>query len=210
MDNAGPEKVALAELRYGPPRVVSMAQEILPWEFDLIERICGDVRYHDVVIFAFSGTVAGTAWADASMALIHKPSDPPGALWVATGGVEPGESLEGAVAREAYEELGIKVRPVRYALRVDALFECEGRTRPWSSHVFVAVPSRNGRYPEDDGGAPPLAPVDRHEVEYAQWVGVDEFRREVVPVLLESGWGRFRYRLAVTEHLFAELGLSGV
>ncbi len=214
-DGVGVDLVRTAEAAYGVPRVVGIQQEILPWELDLIERICGDTRFHDVTVFTFCG---------AAMALIHKPSDPPGALWAATGGVEPGESIAEAGAREAWEETGLLVNPCRYVLRMRVLFTCGSRRRPWTSHVFTMEPASpagegcghaQAAFPPgigtDYSGVvpvyPSLSPVDRHEVEYAEWVTVSRFREEIAPVLRSSGWGRFQYRLALTGYLFAELGV---
>jgi len=184
----GEDQVRVARERYGVPPDVPVEQEILPWEMDLIERVCGDTRFHDVTIFILRGE---------EMALIHKPSEPPGAFWAPTGGVSPGEGLADAVRREAWEETGLQVEPSRYALRMQALFTCGSRRRPWTSHVFLA---------DHVSGEPD--PVDTDEVESAAWVSFDRFREQVAPVLLSSGWGRFCYRLKITECLYEMLGLS--
>ena len=82
----GEDQVRVARERYGVPRDVAVEQEILPWEMDLIERVCGDTRFHDVTIFILRGE---------EMALIHKPSEPPGAFWAPTGGLSPGGGAGG-------------------------------------------------------------------------------------------------------------------
>lgn len=197
---------------------MEVSQEILPWEMSLIERICGDRRFHDATVFTEHG---------GRLALIHKPSDPPGAFWAVTGGLEPGEELSDAVEREAYEETGLVVEPLCYVLRMKVSFTSEERRRPWTSHVFLAglrqaappsgsaPPSGPGRAggPGQVGGlaqAAPLygslQPIDVREVERAEWISLDRFRSEVVPVLWTSGWGRFRYRLTLTRCLFEVLG----
>ena len=183
----GEDQVRVARERYGVPRDVAVAQEILPWEMDLIERVCGDTRFHDVTIFILRGQ---------EMALIHKPSEPPGAFWAPTGGLSPGEELADAVRREAWEETGLVVEPSHYVLRMQAFFTCGSRRRPWTSHVFLA---------DHVWGEPD--PVDTGEVESAAWVSFDDFREQVAPVLLASGWGRFRYRLKISECLYELLGL---
>jgi len=195
VNSAGPEMVRPAEAAFGVPRVLPVVQEILPWELDLIERVCGDTRFHDVTVFTM---------VEDAMALIHKPSDPAGALWAVTGGIEPDESMADAVIREAWEETGLRTRPVRYVLRMEVLFTCGARQRPWTSHVFLAVPAAEPGSPESL--LPHLTPVDTHEVEYAEWVTVTRFRADVAPTLMASGWGRFSYRLAISERLFQELG----
>lgn len=183
----GEDQVRLARERYGVPRDIPVEQEILPWEMDLIERVCGDTRFHDVTIFILRGQ---------EMALIHKPSEPPGAFWAPTGGLFPGEGLADGVRREAWEETGLQVEPSSYALRMQALFTCGTRRRPWTSHVFLA---------DHVSGEPD--PIDTVEVESAAWVSFDGFREQVAPVLLDSGWGRFRYRLMISERLYQMLGL---
>ena len=130
------------------------------------------------------------------MALIHKPSEPPGAFWAPTGGLFPGEALADAVRREAWEETGLQAEPSRYVLRMQVLFTCGSRRRPWTSHVFLA---------DHVSGEPD--PVDTGEVESAAWVSFDSFREQVAPVLLDSGWGRFCYRLRISECLYELLGL---
>lgn len=197
MDDVSPAKVSRAERDFLRPVEMRVDQEILPWEMDLIERVCGDRRFHDVVVFTEAG---------GRLALIHKPSDPPGAFWAVTGGVEAGEELAQAVEREAYEETGLRVRPLRYVVRLQVVFTSGRRRRPWISHVFLAG-LRQGQVGEDPGDGPlALSPVDVREVETARWVPLGEFRTEVVPVLAASGWGRFCYRLTLTRRLFQELG----
>lgn len=189
LGDPGADRLADAEARHGTPKVVTLEQEVRPWELDLIEKVCGDRRHHDVTVFAFR---------DLDLALVHKPSDPPGVWWAPAGGVAPGEQLWEAAERETHEEAGVTVRATRYLLRVDALFRCGDRRRSWTSHVLIA---------EWCSGEP--APVDIREVESASWVTVDRFLADVVPSMREAGWGRFEYRLRMAEMVFEELGLAG-
>jgi 8-oxo-dGTP pyrophosphatase MutT (NUDIX family) len=184
----GEELVRAAERQYGAPREVEVEYEILPWEMDLIERVCGTRRYHDVTIFVAR---------DGEVALVHKPSEPPGAFWAPTGGLMPGEELPAGVQREAWEETGLRVQTERYVLRMRTLFTSGARRRPWTSHVFLA--GYVSGEPE---------PVDTEEIEAAAWVSFDRFREEVAPLLLRTGWGRFRYRLEISRCMFEELGLA--
>jgi ADP-ribose pyrophosphatase YjhB (NUDIX family) len=176
-----------AEVSYGPPREAFIAQELLPWEFDLITRVCGTTRHHDVTVFAFR---------DDQVALIHKPSEPVGAYWAPAGGLEAGESMADGVRRETHEETGLDVEVQRYALRLLALFTSEGRERPWTSHVFLAR-VRAGE----------LDPIDRREIESATWCTLARFRDDVAPVLRAAGWGRYAYRLHMASLVFPDLGL---
>ena len=71
------------------------------------------------------------------MLLGRQPSWPPGRYSALAGFVEPGESLEEAVAREVREEAGVEVGPPRYvvlaAVAVPGLADARLRRRPWAS-----------------------------------------------------------------------------
>jgi 8-oxo-dGTP diphosphatase len=183
-----PSRLHVAERSYGRPREAFLRQELREWEMDLIDRVCGDSRFHDVTIFI--------RHADA-LALVHKPSDLPGAFWAPGGGIEPGEALAEGAQREAREETGLDVEIERYLLRLEAVFWAGERTRPWVSHVFLA----------GNGGEAPQ-PIDTREVEKAAWVSMEQFRLDVVPVLRAPGWGRYEYRLRLADMVFQELGLE--
>jgi 8-oxo-dGTP pyrophosphatase MutT (NUDIX family) len=183
-----PSRLQEAERRYGRPREAFLRQELREWEMDLIERICGDSRFHDVTIFIRH---------EDALALVHKPSDSPGAFWAPGGGIDPDEALEECVRREAWEETGLDVEVERYLLRLNAVFWVGERARPWISHVFSA----------SNAGKPPQ-PIDTREVEEAAWVPVERFRSDVVPILRASGWGRYEYRLHLADLVFQELGLD--
>jgi len=183
-----PSRLEEAERSYGRPREAFLRQELREWEMDLIERICGDSRFHDVTVFIRH---------EDALALVRKPSDRPGVFWAPAGGIEPGEALDEGVRREAWEETGLDIEVERYLLRLNAVFWAGERARPWISHVFSA----------SNAGKPPQ-PIDNREVEEAAWVQVEQFRADVVPILRASGWGRYEYRLHLADLAFHELGLD--
>ena len=78
------------------------------------------------------------------------------------GFVEPGESLEAAVAREVFEEVGVSVRDVRYVA-----------SQPWPfpSSLMVGFVARVD-------GHPPLH-LDPKEMAEAYWFSRDEVRQAV-------------------------------
>jgi len=76
---------------------------------------------------------------------------PPGAYSILAGFVEPGESLEDAVAREVWEEVGIRVRDVTYAA-----------SQPWPFPYSMMIGFRATAERED-------LSIDRDELEDAQW-----------------------------------------
>lgn len=76
---------------------------------------------------------------------------PPGAYSILAGFVEPGESLEDAVAREIWEEAGVRVRDVTYC-----------GSQPWPFPYSMMIGFRATAESEDIS-------VDRDELEDAQW-----------------------------------------
>ena len=184
-----PEVILQAEAAWGIPVEVSVDQPLLAWELDLIERVCGDRRHHDVTIFVRKGD---------SLAMVRKPSDPPDVWWVPAGGVDPGESLGGAAVREVWEEAGVRSRVERYLIRMTAVFHCGDRRRCWTSHVIGAAWESADPHP-----------VDTHEVEAARWVSGVEFAEQIVPRMIASGWGRLEYRVRMAALASGLLGLPG-
>jgi NAD+ diphosphatase len=76
---------------------------------------------------------------------------PPGAYSILAGFVEPGESLEDAVAREVWEEAGLRVRDVTYVA-----------SQPWPFPHSMMIGFRATAESEE-------LSVDRDELEDAQW-----------------------------------------
>ena len=94
--------------------------------------------------------------------LARSPHWPEGRLSVLAGFVEPGESLEAAVAREVFEEVGVVVENIRYL-----------GSQPWPfpSSLMVGFTSR---------AVDPTLHLDMEEIVEAVWVGRDELREMVV------------------------------
>ncbi|AKT37195.1 NAD(+) diphosphatase [Chondromyces crocatus] len=88
--------------------------------------------------------------------LTRGPRFPPGMYGLVAGFVEPGESLEGCVAREVMEETGIEVTDIRYF-----------GSQPWPfpHQVMIGFTARYG------GGE---LRVDPRELEDARWFHRDE------------------------------------
>ena len=98
----------------------------------------------------------------------RQPGWPPGRYSALAGFLEPGESIEEAVAREVKEEAGVTVRDVRYVA-----------SQPWPfpSQLMIACIGRA----EDDA-----ITLDRNELEEAIWVS-----RADVRTVLAGGEGPF-------------------
>jgi NAD+ diphosphatase len=98
--------------------------------------------------------------------LARSPRWPEGRLSVLAGFVEPGESLEAAVAREVLEEVGVVVNRVRYL---------GNQPWPFPSSLMVGFTSR---------AADPTLHLDMDEIVEALWVSRAELRDMVL-------YGRF-------------------
>jgi NAD+ diphosphatase len=88
----------------------------------------------------------------------RQPGFPKGFMSALAGFVEPGESLEEAVARELWEEVGIGTRRVRYVA-----------SQPWPFPSTLMI----GAFAEATGVELTL---DETEIEAARWVTKDEAR----------------------------------
>jgi NAD+ diphosphatase len=95
------------------------------------------------------------------------PQWPRGRFSVLAGFVEAGESLEACVAREVFEEVGVRVRDVHYL-----------GSQPWPFPRSLMI----GFEARADRGAP-LRPAER-EIAEARWVG----REEVRAALAAGSW----------------------
>ncbi|MDQ1482718.1 MAG: diphosphatase [Actinomycetota bacterium] len=104
------------------------------------------------------------AVTDASdrLLLARSPHWAPGRLSVLAGFVEPGESLEAAVAREVYEEVGVVVEQVRYL---------GNQPWPFPSSLMVGFSAR---------ALGPRLHLDQVEIVEAMWVTREELSEMVL------------------------------
>jgi NAD+ diphosphatase len=93
---------------------------------------------------------------DGKVLVGRQPQYPAGRYSALAGFVEPGETLEAAVARELFEEAGIRVTDVRYIM-----------SQPWPfpSSLMIACTA----IATDDALV-----VDHHELEDARWFSAME------------------------------------
>ena len=120
---------------------------------------------------------------DGRVLLGRQPQFPARRLSALAGFVEPGETIEGAVARELHEEAGIHVRDIRYV-----------KSQPWPFPSSLMI----GCFAvaEDD-----VLTIDETELEEAVWIDEDGVRA----ALNEAPDAPFIAppRLAVAHHLLA-------
>ena len=129
--------------------------------------------------------------------MIRKPSFPPGAWRIPSGGIDRGETFEEGARREALEETGLDIELTGYPLVARSVFTHGGEQLPWVTHVVTA---RAG-----DGD---LAPRDREEIEDARWMSWEELTGPVAERLRASGGALFAYRAELHDRLAALLGVS--
>jgi NAD+ diphosphatase len=103
------------------------------------------------------------AVTDASdrLLLARSPHWPEGRLSVVAGFVEPGESLEAAVAREVFEEVGVVVEDVRYL---------GNQPWPFPSSLMVGFTGR---------AVDTTLRLDQEEIAEAMWVSRQDLREMV-------------------------------
>jgi len=162
--------------RFGEPAGLEWEGEVSAEEMALV-RGGGPARRHDVTLFIFR---------DEQLALIRKPTYPPGVWRTPGGGVKVGEDFLEGVLREALEETGAEIELERYVLRTEALFRCGGEEEPWQTHVFSA---------RTEGAE--LAPLDTHEIEAARWGTAEELLGPIRDRILATGRALWRYRAAL-------------
>jgi ADP-ribose pyrophosphatase YjhB (NUDIX family) len=170
--------------RYGEPRPLRWEGEISEQEFTLAGY--SPRRRHDVTLFVFD--------PQGRLALIQKPSYPPGAWRPPGGGVQPGEEFERGAEREAREELGVPIELDRFLVSTDATFRNGEDVMEWRTHVFSAHTE-----------AAELSPVDTHEISAARWGTTDELAGPIRATLLATGRALWRYRVALHDAALDEL-----
>lgn len=172
-----PAIIAAAEARYGVPREIRSAYEITPAELAMVRASQRDGRTHDVTIFVFAG---------AHVAVIAKPSYPPGAFRVPGGALRRDEPMDVGALREAYEETGLHAAVQRYLLRVSARFTVCDDALDWTTHVLAAQ--------AEEPFSQSLSPPDTREIREARWSTLQELNGPIREILLATGRPLFRYR----------------
>ncbi|MCC7354936.1 MAG: NUDIX hydrolase [Anaerolineae bacterium] len=190
----GPEIIAQMEARFGTPATYYWEQAIAPGEMAVVRwprrhregEAGAPVRAHDLTFFIFRGE---------ELALIRKPSFPPGAWRPPSGGLEPGEDFERGARREAWEETGLEIALQRYLVRTRVRFyDQTGDEEMWTSHVCSARAL--------DGE---LQVHDNHEIAGVRWGTVDELQGPIRQVLLATGRSLFAYRVRLHDAAAAAL-----
>ncbi len=214
----GREDSAGLESRFGAADHIPVEIPMHPWEFALLRHSKLDGRYRDATIFIpYEG----------KLVCIVKHAYPDGVARPPSGGVCPGESLQSAAEREAWEETGLRVRIRHYLTRVTASFHLDPDARPlanplaeashkdwtlpesppleslgpeyWESHVFWAEPT---------GGH--LGPQDTNEVKEIRLVLMEELEGPVHERMRRSGVGGFQYRVRLQEAAIARIRALGL
>lgn len=114
---------------------------------------------------------------------------PAGMMSALAGFVEPGESLEQAVAREVFEEAGVQIGAVQYI-----------GTQPWPFPSSLMI----GFFAETDD---PRLEVDHQELEMARWFTRDEVRQFRDSAFIEGPGFALPGRASIARHLI-QLWLS--
>ncbi len=162
------------ERKYGVPQILRTAYTMDKRSIELLQWSMRHGRAHDVTPFILNRD---------NIAVIRKPSYPPGVFRPPSGGIEPGEDFETGVCREAYEETGLKIQLREYLLKVFVKFSYEDTEVLWTLHVFTA---------QAVGGN--LEPVDTKEIADARWASFEELKTHLLSSLQNAEAPGLRYR----------------
>jgi 8-oxo-dGTP pyrophosphatase MutT (NUDIX family) len=178
----------LVELRrrYGSPELMRWSGEVSEPEFLLATY--EPARTHDVTLYIFAGE---------RLALIRKPSYPPGIWRPPGGGIHEGEEFVDGAVREALEETGLEVELDRYLVASEATFTCSGRRVEWRTHVFSARVEASNTVS--------LSPRDAKEIEAGRWGTLAELQGPIRQRILATGRALWRYRAALHDSVAAAL-----
>jgi 8-oxo-dGTP diphosphatase len=178
-----PARVREAARRLGRPLVWRPTVRLTEHDLRAL-GMGGPLRRHDVTFAVLDDR--------GRVAVIRKPSFPPGAWRIPSGGVAAGERFEDGVRREALEEIGLAIELERYLLVVRARFRFpDGTQDRWTTHVVAARPAGGTR----------LAPRDTVEIADARWMTFGELTGPVAGVLRSGAGGLFRYRAALHDRV---------
>lgn len=222
------EDIARIEALYGHPAKMAIDVPMREWEFNLLRYSKRDGRYRDATILIPY---------EEQLVCIVKHGYPEGIARPPSGGVVPGEPLDSAAEREAYEETGLRIRLERYLLRCNATFTLGSHAAP-SPHA-LAEASRKGRQedwvfdqlaafaaerpPQRDapehweshvfwarpvGGT--LEPKDEAEVRAVVLLSAEELEDVVHARMTEADIGGFQYRVALQDAALAAARAHGL
>jgi len=144
-----PAVISAAEEAYGAPRELHVSYEISAAELAMIRGSQRDGRAHDVTLFVFNGE---------RLAVIAKPSYPPGAYRVPGGSLRRDEAMDAGALREGLEETGLTAQVRHYLLRIHARFSLGDDGVDWTTHVLSATTDQAA-----------IDPIDTREIREARW-----------------------------------------
>jgi 8-oxo-dGTP diphosphatase len=168
--------------RFGPPAEWDGSRELTDADARVIGPSLARGRAHDVT---FAILEPGDR-----VVLVRKPTFPPGAWRIPSGGVHRGEAFEAGAIREAHEETGLEIELTGYPLVARSTFRHRGRPLRWTTHVVTAR-ATGGR----------LAPLDTQEIEAARFGTLAELTGPIATTLRATGRGLFAYRADLHDRL---------
>jgi ADP-ribose pyrophosphatase len=182
------DDIDLADItkKYGKPTRLKFATEFLDFEADIVRKSVSKGRYHDITCFIRH---------DGKYVVIQKHAYANSGIYRApSGGIGLNESIEEAAKREMWEETGLDVRLLRLVLDVSLDVRNGSQVIPWRSLVFLA---------ESVGGT--IQAVDTFEIFDVKLITKEEILSTVYQLMIDSGWGGFRYRAFLTKSFFEQL-----
>ncbi len=185
-----PEDYSSLVTIYGEPLELRFKAEFQDFECELVRRSANKGRNHDITCFIAEGEdfVVIQKHQYANSGIYRAPS----------GGANFGESLEAAAKREMLEETGLEIELERFVLDMRLDVVCSDGVIPWRSLVFLAKPI---------GGS--MKPIDTYEIFDVKLMKREDLLSSV-QLMIESGWGGFKYRAFLTESFFRQADNLGL
>jgi ADP-ribose pyrophosphatase YjhB (NUDIX family) len=172
--------------KYGKPMKLRFVTEFLDFEADLVRSSVDKGRHHDITCFIRH---------KGKYAVIQKHGYARSGIYRApSGGLRLNETIEEAAFREMKEETGLDIELLHLVLDVNLDVQNSGEVLPWRSLVFLA---------NSTGGE--IQPIDTFEIFDAKLMSREEMLGDVQQLMLDSGWGGFRYRAFLTKSFFEQL-----
>ncbi|MFX1513647.1 MAG: NUDIX hydrolase [Promethearchaeota archaeon] len=140
-------------------------------------------RKHDITIFVQKET---------KFACIQKWDYQNTGIWRApSGGARPSETLENAAIREIKEETNLNISVNRFLLIIKAKFSWKKEKEDWTSYIF-----------HSNQVTGEIKPNDQKEVCGAKWIDKTDLLGPIRTLMLQTGWGGFKYRAFLTDKVF--------
>jgi 8-oxo-dGTP pyrophosphatase MutT (NUDIX family) len=172
---------------YGTPRKAQFTIPVDAAQFERIRSSQKDGRKHDFTLYIIK---------DDKIVVIAKHFYPPGLYRPPSGGLRPGEDIQGGIKREAFEETGCEIGLERFLLHSEVRFTNDRDVIEWDTFVFQA------KYLHGD-----FKFTDHREIREVRLATLDELET-FGTIMRQSTNGGWHYRAALHDAVKGLLRLT--